>query len=388
MGAGAGGGTRADGGAGVNILQSIGAALTPVGLLWTLLIISVATFLHELAHYALAKRQGVPVKSFSVGMGPVLLRRMWRGTEWRVSLLPIGGYVEIEGMAPEEGPGGTYRQPTRGFAALPAWGKVAVLLAGPLMNLVLAIGLMTANFTAQGIPALDRVRIESVREGSRAQALGLRPGDVVTALNGRDIPETVSVNGQTRPGWEGLRDVLTTAGRKTLTVERGGAARQVTFDWQPRVNGARQLLGIGYGPDVQPASVPTAFVTSLQTTAEAVPQILRAFGNLFARFFTLDLSRDENVTGPIGTAEVVSRAAEVSPWALVQVAILLNLSLAFFNLIPIPGLDGGRIMLVLIGALRGRPLSLAQEQAINVAGFALVMLLMVFVVVRDVSRFF
>lgn len=89
----------------MSILQSIGAALTPVGLLWTLLIIGVATFLHELAHYALAKRQGVPVKSFSVGMGPVLLRRAWRGTEWRISLLPIGGYVEIEGMAPEEGPG-------------------------------------------------------------------------------------------------------------------------------------------------------------------------------------------------------------------------------------------------------------------------------------------
>ncbi|BDP41372.1 putative zinc metalloprotease [Deinococcus aetherius] len=372
----------------MSILQSIGAALTPVGLLWTLLIIGVATFLHELAHYALAKRQGVPVKSFSVGMGPVLLRRAWRGTEWRISLLPIGGYVEIEGMAPEEGPGGTYRQPTRGFAALPAWGKVAVLLAGPLMNLVLAIGLMTANFSAQGIPALDRVRIESVREGSRAQSLGLRPGDVVTALNGRDIAETITVSGQTRPGWESLRDLLTTPGRKTLTVERGGAAQEVTFDWRPRVNGARQLLGIGYGPDVQPASVPTAFVTSLQTTAEAVPQILRAFGNLFARFFTLDLSRDENVTGPIGTAEVVSQAARVSPWALVQVAILLNLSLAFFNLIPIPGLDGGRIMLVLVGALRGRPLSLAQEQVINVAGFALVMLLMVFVVVRDVSRFF
>ena len=84
----------------------------------------------------------------------------------------------------------------------------------------------------------------------------------------------------------------------------------------------------------------------------------------------------------------VSRAAAVSPWALVQVAILLNLSLAFFNLIPIPGLDGGRIVLALVGALRGRPLTFQQEQAINFAGFAFVMLLMAFVVVRDVSRFF
>ncbi|EYB66644.1 peptidase M50 [Deinococcus phoenicis] len=372
----------------MNLLQSIAAALTPLGLLWTLLIIGAATFLHELAHFALARWQGVAVRSFSVGMGPVLFRRLWRGTEWRLSLLPIGGYVEIDGMAAEEGPGGTYRQPTRGFAALPTWGKVAVLLAGPLMNLVLAVGLMTLTFASQGVPAPDRARIEAVLPDSRARTLGLQAGDVITAVGGQDLPETYRVNGQPHAGWESVRDLLATSGRKVLTVERGGAAREVAFDWQARVDGVQQRLGIQYGPDVRPANVPTALVTSLQTTAEAVPQILRAFGGLFTRFLTLDLSRDENVSGPIGTAEIVSRAAALSPWALVQVAILLNLSLAFFNLIPIPGLDGGRILLTLVGALRGRPLTLAQEQAINLTGFAFVMLLMVFVVVRDVSRFF
>ncbi|WP_104990495.1 RIP metalloprotease [Deinococcus sp. NW-56] len=372
----------------MNVFQSIAAALTPMGLLWTLLIIGVATFLHELAHYALARWQGVAVKSFSVGMGPVLFQRPWRGTEWRLSLLPIGGYVEIDGMAPEEDGQGGFRQATRGFAALPAWGKIAVLLAGPLMNLVLALGLMTATFASQGVPALDRARIESVQPDSRAEALGLRAGDVIVALNGQAIPETRTAGGQTRPGWEGLRDFLATSGPKTLTVRRDGETRDFAFDWQARVNGERQLLGIGYGPDVEDASVPVAFATAVTTTTEAVPQILRAFGGLFARFFTLDLSRDENVSGPIGTAEIVSQAANVGFWALVQIATLLNLSLAFFNLIPIPGLDGGRILLVLVGSLRGRPLSFSQEQAINFAGFALVMLLMVFVVVRDVSRFF
>lgn len=379
----------------MNVVQSIAAALSPQGLLWTLLIIGVATFLHELAHYALARRQGVAVKSFSVGMGPVLLKRAWRGTEWRLSLLPIGGYVEIDGMAPEEGPGGVYRSPTRGFAALPAWGKVAVLLAGPLMNLALAVGLMTLTFTSQGVPQEprpDRAQIVTVLPGARAQELGLQAGDVITAINGEPLPRAYTRGGETRPGWERVRDALATDGPKTLTVRRGEdpATREIAFDWQARVNGERQQLGIRYGPEIvyERLGLPTAFVTSLTTTAEAVPQILRAFGGLFARFFTLDLSRDENVSGPIGTAEIVSQAAALSPWALVQVAILLNLSLAFFNLIPIPGLDGGRIMLVLVGALRGRPLTFAQEQAISVAGFAFVMLLMMFVVVRDVSRFF
>ncbi|GGL71063.1 putative zinc metalloprotease [Deinococcus aerolatus] len=381
----------------MSFLQSLAAALTPVGLLWTLLLISIATFLHELAHYALARWQGVQVKSFSIGMGPIVFKRLWRGTEWRLSLLPIGGYVEIDGMAPEEVRTGegevSYRQATRGFAALPAWGKIAVLLAGPLMNLLLAIGLMTLTFSSQGIPAPDRARIESVQPDSRAQTLGLRTGDVITAIDGRDIPDTLQVDGRTVTGWENLRNVLGTPGPHSFTLERAGPSRTletrtVTFDWTPTVNGQRQLLGIGYGPDIVPVGVGTAFRTSLTTTAEAVPQVLRAFGNLFGRFLTLNFSQDENVTGPIGTTEIVSRAAALSPWALVQVATLLNLSLAFFNLIPIPGLDGGRILLVLVGVLRRRPLSFSQEQAINVAGFAFVLLLMTFVVVRDVSRFF
>jgi regulator of sigma E protease len=377
----------------MNVLQGIAAALTPLGLLWTVLIIGLATFLHELAHYALARWQGVAVKSFSVGMGPVLFRRDWRGTEWRLSLLPIGGYVEIDGMAPvEDGQNAqgqpVYRHPTHGFARLGAWGKVAVLLAGPLMNLLLAIALMTVTFTAQGVPAPDRVRIESVQTGSRAAALGLQAGDVVTAIDGQDIPDTVTIGGAAAPGWESLRDSLGRAGQRTFTVERGGQTRTVAFDWQPTVGGQRQLLGIRYGPDVQPTSVPAAVGTALTTTVQAVPQVLRAFGNLFARLFTLNLASDENVSGPIGTAQIVSQAAATSPWALVQVGVLLNLSLAFFNLLPIPGLDGGRILLVLFGALRGRPLTFSQEQAVNFAGFAFVMTLMLFVVVRDVGRFF
>lgn len=372
----------------MNVVQSIAAALTPQGLIWTVILFSIAVFLHELAHYALARWQGVTVKSFSIGMGPVLFKRPWKGTEWRVSALPLGGYVEIDGMAPEDDGQGGVRQPTRGFAALPAWGKVAVLLAGPLMNLVLGIGLMTASFSAQGIPALDRARIDSVQAGSRAQALGLQAGDVIVAIDGRDLTEVRTEGAREIAGYEGVRVTLAQPGPHTFTVERAGERREVRFDWQPTVNGQRQLLGIGYGPDVQPASVGLAFTTAVRTTAQAAPQVLRSFGDLFARFFSFDLSRDENVSGPIGTAEIVSRAAQLGPWALVQIATLLNLSLAFFNLLPIPGLDGGRILLVLVGALRGRPLSFAQEQAINFAGFAFLMTLIAFVWLRDLARFF
>lgn len=373
----------------MSFVQNLASALTPSGLLWTVIILSLATFLHELAHFALARWQGVAVRTFSVGMGPVLARRAWRGTEWRLSLLPLGGYVEIDGMAPTQDENGQMQPPRTGYAALPLLGKVAVILAGPAMNLLLAIGLMTALFTSQGVPVPDRARIEAVQPGSRAQTLGLQAGDVITAIDGRPLPQTLNIAGQEAPGWQSVAQTLKVAGRHTFSVTGpGGAPRELAFDWQPTLNGKKQLLGISYGPAVQALGVGAALGTSLQTTAEVVPQVLRAFGNLFGRFLTLNMTQDQNVSGPIGTAEIVSRAAALGPWALVQIAITLNLSLAFFNLIPIPGLDGGRILLALLGSLKGGPLSFSQEQAINLAGFAFVALLMMFVVVRDVSRFF
>lgn len=376
----------------MNVLQSIAAALTPQGLLWTVLLMGVAIFLHELAHYALARWQGVQVHSFSIGMGPVIFKRTWQNTEWRLSLLPLGGYVEIDGMVPEERADGQWEQPQRGFTTLAPLGKIAVLLAGPLMNLLLAITLLTGLFSVHGIPTPDRIRIDKVMENSQAQRLGLQKNDVITKINGQPIPKSMMVAERRVGGWEMLRETLKKAGKHQITLERqigsAAVAYQIAFDWQPVVDGKKQLLGVQYRPDQQQASVPVAFVESLKTTTEAVPQVVGAFGNLIGRFLRLDLSQNEQVSGPIGTAEVVSRAAAVDVWAIMQVAVLLNMSLAFFNLMPIPGLDGGRILLVLVGVVRGKPLSFTQENAINMAGFAFVMLLMTYVIVRDVSRFF
>lgn len=372
----------------MNILQSIAAVLTPTGLLWTIIILSVATFLHELAHYALARWQGVEVKSFSVGMGPVIFKRQWKGTEWRISLLPLGGYVEIDGMAPVEGPDDKLQAPKHGFAALSHWGRLAVLFAGPLMNLLLAVLLMTVTFNVQGMPTADRIRIERVVEDSKAEQLGIQAGDVIVAINDQEIPENFKRAGQLVPGWQKLAEVLQTDGPHTLTYERNDLRGDIVFDWVPQKDGKKQLLGVQFGPDTQAVGLITALSMSVETTVKAVPQVFNAFGKLIGNFLTLNIKDDENVSGPIRTTEYVSRAAEVGPWALMQIAIVINLSLAFFNLMPIPGLDGGRMLLIIVSAIRGRSFSLQQEQSIHLAGFAFVLMLMVFVLVRDLARFF
>ncbi|AZI42159.1 RIP metalloprotease [Deinococcus psychrotolerans] len=375
----------------MNFLQGIASALTPAGLIWTLLIITVATFLHELAHYALARWQGVKVNSFSIGMGPVLVKQMWRGTEWRLSLLPIGGYVEIDGMAPDL-EDGTARAPTRGFAALSPLGKIAVLLAGPVMNLLVAFLIITATLSANGLttPIESQITISQVLPNSKAEELGLKAGDTITAIDGSALPQSYREAGQDKPGWQRLASVLGVSGAHRLTIERSGQTLQVPFDWTAKVGGVQQKLGVAYGPGqkVTPLSLPGAAVQSGKVLVGAVPQVLNAFKNLFVRFFTLNLKTDEGVVGPVGTVQVVSQAASLGGWTLLGIAAAINLSLGFFNLLPIPGLDGGRILLVLVGVLRGRPLTFAQEQAVTVAGFGLVMLLTAFVLVRDLARFF
>ncbi|WP_420596384.1 M50 family metallopeptidase [Deinococcus sp.] len=375
----------------MNFFQGIASALTPAGLIWTLLIITVATFLHELAHFALAKWQGVGVNSFSIGMGPVLARRTWRGTEWRLSALPIGGYVEIDGMAPEID-GEMVSAPTRGFASLSALGKIAVLLAGPIMNLLVAFLVITATLDARGLstPVNTQISISQVLPDSRAEALGLKTGDTITAIDGQPLPETYTEAGQEKPGWQRLASVLAVSGPHRLTLTRASQTVNVPFTWTAKVNGEQQKLGVGYGPGlrVTPLNFPQAAGEAGKTLVNAVPQVLNAFKNLFVRFFTLNLQTDEGVVGPVGTVQVVSQAASLGGWTLLGIAAAINLSLGFFNLLPIPGLDGGRILLVLVGVLRGRPLTFAQEQAVTAAGFGLVMLLTVFVLVRDLVRFF
>ena len=376
----------------MNFFQAIAQALTPQGIFWTLLIIAFATFMHELAHYWGARLQGVAVKSFSVGMGPVLARKVWRGTEWRVSLLPIGGYVEIDGMAPDTLPDGRLGSAKHGFARLPAWGKVAILLAGPVMNLLLAFLLLAGNFAANGIQKLlpNRAVISQVVVGSRAEALGFKAGDVVTAIDGQKLPLAETVNGEQVGGWTRVQRTLTAAGPHTFTVQDAAGSRDIHFDWTPTVGGQKTRLGIAYGADssLTRVSLGGALAESGGVIVQAVPQVLKAFGNLFARFFTLNFSSDQGVAGPVGTGEIVSQAAKLGGWALVLIGATINLSLGFFNLLPIPGLDGGRILLVLVGAARRRPLTFAQESAVTTAGFGLVMLLSLFVVIRDLSRFF
>jgi regulator of sigma E protease len=349
-----------------------------VGILVWLIIVNVAVFVHELAHYAAARVQGVAVKAFSIGMGPIIWRYSWRSTEWRISLFPIGGYVDIDGLAPSEYDNqGRPIPPTHGFAQLGYWGKFAVLFAGPLSNVILAIVIVGFAFLGQGKAIVgERIQL-GVQPASQAEKAGFRSNDFLLAINEKAVKDI-----------ETVRSNLQTNGQRVFTIERNKETLKIKFDWSPTTfpGQTRPKFGVAIGFETRfdPISPIDAFGQSASTLIGGIPQFLQAIvGGIFR---TVTFQRDENLQGPVGAVNATAQVAQQGFFPVLFLAGVINLSLGLFNLLPIPGLDGGRILLSSIVALRRKPFAPGQEEKINFAGFIFVMVFILLVTVQDISR--
>ena len=351
-----------------------------------LLILTVSVVVHELAHYFNARSVGVPVRAFSVGLGPVLLKKQWRGTEWRLSLLPLGGYVDLVGLAPEDAGDGTMRYPENGFASKTFLQKTWVLIGGVIANLILAVLLIASVITAspnspirQGVTGevLEvRTVFATIEPGSAAERFGLQGGDEVLRLNGVQ-----------NPGVEQVQETIRSALELNLLVQRGAEQVRVSEPWPPAdLEGTPQLgVRIASRPlgDLPPVGLGSALVQTTGFFARVVPESIVGFGRAFAQTFAGQ--RSAEVVGPVGMVGIASQAAQSGWAAILTFAGLINFSLALFNLLPIPGLDGGRIVVAAVVALRGRPFKPGQEEFVNFVGFALLMLFVVLITFGEVG---
>lgn len=354
-----------------------------------LAILTTAVMVHELAHYLNAKSVGLQVRAFSVGMGPVVWRKVWRGTEWRVSLLPLGGYVDIPGMAPKQDELGNLQHPDEGFATRTLPQKLWVLVGGVLANYLLAIVLLAAVITAQpnyreltsGLPIQTYgAKIVGVVEGSVAESVGVRAGDIIETINTVQDPTYAKVTEAIRSAEDEL----------ALTLLRDGETVTVSTPWPPTDAGEAPLFGIQVGP-LEVESLPP--VNYIQALGEAtsfslriVPQSLAGFARGFGAVFTGRPSED--VAGPVKLVGITRDAAQAGFLPVLLLAALINFSLAIFNLLPIPGLDGGRMLLAAIVSLRGRPFKPGQEEFIHFLGFMAILAFIVLITFNEVSGLF
>jgi regulator of sigma E protease len=336
-----------------------------------LLVFSLLVFVHELGHFTVAKLAGIRVEEFGLGYPPRLLTIARRGdTEYTINAIPFGGFVRMLG---EEDP-----SQTDSFAAKSKLARTGTLLAGPLMNIVLAFVLfMGVGLIGFDIP-IGSVAIIGVAPGSPAAEAGLQEGDTMLSIDGLTVRNTYELSRYTS---ERLGEEV------TLSVKRG-----------------EETLPVRLTPRQEPPANEGAMGVMIQTVDivgadklryslwEAIPMAGRMIVGVIAAIFSglagmIQGVIAPDIAGPIGIAAVTGEIAKAGLIALTQFTAFLSIQLAIFNLLPFPGLDGGRLAFIALEALRGgKRVAPEKEGLFHLVGLAILIGLMLIVSYQDVAR--
>ena len=334
------------------------------------ILLIVLIFVHEMGHFVSAKLTGVKVLEFGLGYPPRMVAIKWRNTEYSINWLPLGGFVRLLG---EEDP---TESGSLAGKSIPV--RFIVLVSGSLMNLLLPVLLFTLTFMIPQQVPVGPVVVGSVASGSPAEAAGLKAGDVVLELNGRPMRNTTEL----------IRNIHLNLGKEVaLLTERDGQKRTVGVipRWAPPAQ--EGPLGIQV-PPMQNFTM----VQESHPLWEAVPLGMRNLVETFQLFrnevVTWFARRTApQVTGPIGIAQATGEVARAGVSPLLSFAAFISINLGIVNLLPIPALDGGRLLFLFIEAIRrGKRISPQREKLVHFIGFIILITLMVVVSYFDVLR--
>jgi len=348
-----------------------------VSIILFLIIFFVVVISHEFGHFIIAKKNGIHVVEFFIGMGPSLFSFQKGDTKYSLKLFPIGGACVFEGedgLQKEQGelsPGA--------FPNAPVWTRFATVFAGPLFNFLTAYVMAIVIVCAYGITLPE---VQTVYEGSAAQEAGLKEGDVITRMNGKRIHlgEEVTLVTQLNTKGESIRITYKRDGQDYETVV------SPTYDEQAQ----RYYMGIGVGKYLK-CNVPQTFQYAFHTMGFYVETTVKSLQMLV----TGQLSRND-VSGPIGIVKVVDDVYDSAKvygmldvaLNMVNIALLLSVNLGIMNLLPLPALDGGRLVFLLVEAIRGKPVPAEKEGMVHLAGMMALMVLMVLIFFNDITKFF
>jgi len=335
---------------------------------------------HELGHFVAAKLTGVRVLEAGVGYPPRIWGKEFRGTIYSINLIPLGGFCRMLG---EEDP-----SDPASLAAKPAWARLIVLGAGSAMNFILPFILFTISFMiARDVP-IGLTQIVQVMDGSPAQEAGLQEGDVIFAINGHEVRNTQEVGTQIRLN---LGETLTMLIRREAEfIEVPVHARWSTPTYIDE-EGNKQRQG--------PTGIMIAALYPGMTESESFPLWEALPKSIDTTFQVLTLARNEviswfkgggrpQVAGPVGIAQVTGEVVEEGGYRpLLDFAALLSINLAIINILPLPMLDGGRIMFVLLEvARRGKRVAPEKEALVHFIGLTLIIALAIVIAYFDVAR--
>ena len=363
----------------------------PLGLPAFLFVITVVVFFHELGHFLVARACGVGVEAFSIGFGPEIIG--WtdgHGTRWKISVVPLGGYVKFLGDA---GPASTpdraliermsASERTRLFQAKPLWQRAAVVAAGPVANFVLAILIFTATFMLVGREVIRPV-VGAVEPHSAAAAAGLKPGDVITRVDGTPIHT-----------FSDLQAVISISPGRTMSILVTRDHRILRLHITPRLTRVRDSFGdvqkiglIGVRPRISRADIEVLHYGPVGALGESVKQCWFVVDSTMTYLWRMVRGHENatQLTGPVGIAQVSEQVASIGFLALVNLAALISVSIGLVNLFPIPILDGGHLLYYGVEAVLGRPLGARAQDVGFRVGLAVMLGLMVLATWNDLVR--
>lgn len=349
-----------------------------MNILIALIVFELLVVFHEFGHFIAARACGVRVLEFSVGMGPQLFSVQGKETLFSLRGLPIGGYCSMVGEdeADEEDVEGS-------LASRPVWQRIIVLFAGPFFNFILAFLLAVVLLSQAGV---DKCVLTDVTPGYPAEAAGLKTGDEIIGLNGsrvvffrdlqtwlyfhRDEPVDVEV---LRTGEDGNREKLTVHLTPKLDEETG-----------------RYMIGIICSGQRDPAGdAGQLLYYSVQEVRYNVTAVITGLEMMIRGRVSPD-----NITGPVGIVESIGETVEETKQYgfftvllnLINIALLLSANLGVMNLLPLPALDGGRLLFCFLELIFRRPVNRSLEGAVHFAGFVLLMALMAVIMLHDIGR--
>ncbi|MDO5378686.1 MAG: M50 family metallopeptidase [Clostridia bacterium] len=331
-----------------------------------LLLLGVLIIAHEFGHYIAARLCGIDVVEFAMGMGPLLLK--WtnkRGTQFSLRLLPIGGFCQFYGE--EDG-----KSDERAFTRQPVWKRFVTVLSGPMMNFVIAVLVIVLYMSALGLLAV----VPKVAEVEpAAEASGLRVGDEIVAIDGEAVSDSNQI----------AQMIGQSQGEKvSMRVRRDGEEIELSFTPFYDEELGRYRLGMVFAQERVRVSLLESIPFSVRYNIESVAAIVDALKGMVFRGEGVD-----QVTGPVGTVYAISSETQSGGIDIyLQLLALISVNLGVMNLLPIPGLDGSKLLFLLAEKLRRRPIRQELEGMINAGGLLLLMGLMIVLTYKDIMQIF